>query len=162
MSDFARVSTTVPLAPPAAFDLFTQEIGLWWKRGPAYQFSPGRDGRLRFEPGVGGRLVEAYADGQTPELYVVGTIRVWVPGERLTFSWRGPNFAEDEETVVDVTFHPTDAAAEATKVTVEHRGWASLRPDHPVRHGADVTPFLRSLGETWAEHLRRLRLLARG
>ncbi len=30
-------------------------------------------------------------------------------------------------------------------VTVTHRGWASLRPDHPVRHGHDVPAFIRMM-----------------
>ena len=45
-------------------------------------------------------------------------------------------------------------------MTVTHRGWASLRPDHPARHGQDVAAFIRTMGLWWGELLTSLRVLA--
>jgi hypothetical protein len=42
-------------------------------------------------------------------------------------------------------------------VTVTHRGWASLRPDHPVRHGHEVPAFIRMMGLWWGDLLTSLR-----
>ena len=44
-----------------------------------------------------------------------------------------------------------------TLVTVTHRGWASLRPDHPARHGQEVAAFIRTMGLWWGELLTSLR-----
>jgi hypothetical protein len=42
-------------------------------------------------------------------------------------------------------------------VTVEHRGWASLRPDHPARHGMDAASFENMMGGFWADLLTAAR-----
>lgn len=44
-----------------------------------------------------------------------------------------------------------------TRVTLEHRGFAGLRDDHPVRHGKAVDVFIRDLGMWWAALLTSLR-----
>jgi ketosteroid isomerase-like protein len=67
---------------------------------------------MRFEPGVGGRLL---LDG-TRE---VGRISVWEPGPRLAFSYGPPGSAERTE--VDVRFETTN---EGTRVVLTHRGLA--------------------------------------
>ena len=69
-----------------------------------------------------------------------GRCTVWEPPSRLAFEWRGIAFAPGERTEVEVLFAPSPSG---TSVTVTHRGWASLRPDHPVRHGHDVPAFIR-------------------
>jgi hypothetical protein len=38
-------------------------------------------------------------------------------------------------------------------VTVHHRGWAALRPDHPARHGLEGAAFSRMMGLWWADLL---------
>ena len=55
MSQCVTVSTRVPAPPAEAFALFTGEIGSWWAAGAVAgaRFA----GVLRFEPGVGGRLL---------------------------------------------------------------------------------------------------------
>ena len=40
---------------------FTDEIDLWWRRGPRFRFLTESEGTLRFEPGAGRRLVETAA-----------------------------------------------------------------------------------------------------
>jgi uncharacterized protein YndB with AHSA1/START domain len=145
MSASASVAITVPVAPERAFDIFTRDIGLWWRRTPQYRFRPGRDGTLRFEPGIGGRLVEAY--GEAPDdLYEVGRVLDWIPGERLAFEWRGPNYLPGQATEVEVRFRAT---AGGTRVVVEHRGWETLPPNHPALHGDELGAHLRRLGTWW-------------
>ena len=51
-----RVSIDVALDPKAAFAVFTEEIDTWYRRGP--HTLSGKAVGVRFEPGVGGRLVE--------------------------------------------------------------------------------------------------------
>ena len=147
MTAKVMVAVRVAVDPATAFRVFTDDIGAWWIGGPRYGFQPSRRGVMRFEPGVGGRLVETYEDG---EVYEVGRVLVWEPGQRLVFQWRGTNFADDQVTEVEVRFRARDGG---TRVTVEHRGWEVLPPDHPARHGLDHGPFLRLMGQSWTELL---------
>lgn len=153
-----RVTTVVAVDPATAFALFTEDVDAWWRRGPRHRFRPGRDGVLRFEPGVGGRLVEVY-DEAAGDLYEVGEVRVWEPGRRLAFAWRGTAFAPGEETIVEVHF---ERVAAGTRVTLEHRGWDALRPDHPARHGLVGGAFASMIGLWWGDLLNLLRARAAG
>ena len=56
-TDRVRVTTVVAVEPAEAFELFTADVDLWWRRGPRFRADGGRPSVLRFEPGVGGRLV---------------------------------------------------------------------------------------------------------
>ena len=53
-----RVTVYVAVDPITAFEIFTEEIDVWYRRGPHHFFDPARAAAIRFEPGVGGRLVE--------------------------------------------------------------------------------------------------------
>ncbi len=151
MTAAAFVAVTVPVEPARAFEIFTSEIGLWWKRSLPYRFRPKQDGRLAFEPGIGGRLVECYPEG---EPYEVGRVLDWAPGERLRFEWRGTNFRPGQQTEVEVRFR---AVTGGTRVTVEHRGWETLPPDHPAFHGQAPGVRLQHLGSWWEALLELLR-----
>jgi uncharacterized protein YndB with AHSA1/START domain len=147
--DQVRVSAAVAVPPAEAFRAFTDDIDRWWRRGLAYRVQgPGR-GILHLEPWVGGRLFEQF-DGDTagspPHVVATGTVREWDPPHRLAFEWRGVNFAPGERTEVLVRFEP---AGQGTRVVLEHRGFAALRPDHPVRHGQPVPAFIRGMGLWW-------------
>jgi len=48
------VSVSVPVAPSTAFTVFTEELDLWWVRGPINYFDSARAVGMRCEPGVGG------------------------------------------------------------------------------------------------------------
>lgn len=138
--------------------MFTEETDLWWRRGPKYRLggrNPGsvNPGSVIFETGPGGRLMETFGT----RVVEMGRITAWEPPSRFCFEWRGSNFAEGEKTDVEVLFQ---AVGENTYVTVHHRGWAALRPDHPVRHGADGTAFIRAMAMWWGEQLTALRELA--
>lgn len=143
------VALRVGVSPDLAFTAFTRDIGRWWKSHPLFQLSRSGDGALRFDPeGPDGRLVTRFADGK---LWEIGAVRHWLPGERLTFEWRLPSFKPDQVTEVDVRF---EAVGGETRVTVEHRGWDAIPPQHVARHGFELMLFQRRLGEHWRELLK--------
>lgn len=142
------VAVRVAVPPDEAFARFTGEIGAWWSRNPLFQFTSGKFGRLSFEPGVGGRLVEIYDDGS---LFEVGRVRVWEPPTRLIVSWRQAGFPADRETELHVRF---DAVGDETRVTVEHLGWDRIPQDHAARHGFPLAVFQLRLAEWWQALLR--------
>jgi uncharacterized protein YndB with AHSA1/START domain len=146
-----RVCIEVEVDPHAAFAVFTRDTDLWWGRGPMYRFGGAQRGVLAFGEGVGGALRETFADGTAWE---VGQISVWEPGARLVFTWRIPNFAPGESTEVEVRFTPTPTG---TLVALEHRGWSSLRPDHPALHGQSQLASSRAFGMWWGKQLSSLR-----
>lgn len=104
--DTVTVTTVVSADPDAAFQIFTREIDLWWKRGPRYR---GCDGAMRFDSG---RLLEAEQQ--------IGRVLQWEPGVRLLLEMWTWSFHPGEHTQVEVHFDP---APQGTRVTIEHRGW---------------------------------------
>lgn len=107
----------VSVDPATAFEAFTSEIGEWYRGGPHSWNDPQRAIGIRFDPGVGGRLLELYAEG---EPYVMGDVTVWEPGERLVFQWHNELLPPvDPPTEVEVRFEPIPAG---TRVVLEHRG----------------------------------------
>lgn len=147
--DQARVTVTVAAAPAEAFRLFTEEVDLWWRRGLKYRHFAGDRALVAIEPRVGGRVFEQL--GPDGPVHVLGEVLAWQPGERLVFEWRLANFAPGERTEVEVLF--AEAGEDRCRVTVTHRGWAAIRPDHPVRHGQPVAAFIRGMGLWWGEQL---------
>ena len=158
--DQARATVLVQVPPEVAFRVFTEEIDQWWRRGLRYRVAGGNRGFIHLEPRLGGRLYESFEGKGTTRVFETGTVTAWEPPSRLTFEWRGIAFAPGERTEVEVQFVPSPSG---TTVTVTHRGWASLRPDHPVRHGHDVPAFIRMTGLWWGDLLTSLReLIAEG
>jgi uncharacterized protein YndB with AHSA1/START domain len=152
--DEVNVSVLVEVEPEQAFAVFTSEIDQWWRRGLRYRIAKGDRGVLHLEPKVGGRLFESFETGAGPKVVSTGTVTAWEPPSRLVFEWRAVNFAPDEKTVVEVRFEP---ASRGTLVTVKHRGWSRIRPDHPARHGMEAAPFLRMMGLWWGDLMTSLR-----
>ena len=72
MSEARSVSAEVEVAvdAPTAFSAFTEEMDLWWVRGPINFFDASRAVAMTCEPGVGGRILEVYdeAAGDALEL----------------------------------------------------------------------------------------------
>ena len=153
--DQVSVSVSVSVERSVAFKVFTEEIDLWWRRGIAYRASGRAPGVLTLEPRAGGRLFEQYDGPEGPCVYEAGRVTVWNPPSRLAFEWRGTNFAPGETTPVEVDFAPTESGG--TQVTLVHRGFAALRPDHPVRHGEPAAVFVRTFGMWWGSLLTSLR-----
>lgn len=152
--DKARVTVQVGVDPAVAFEVFTAETDLWWRRGPRYRMAGKSPGALQFEPGPGGRLFERIDAPSGPRVVEIGRVKVWEPPARLVFEWRNMNFAPDEKTEVEVLFERSEGG---TRVTVEHRGWAALRPDHPARHRMENAAFIRSLGLFWGDLMTSMR-----
>ena len=153
--DRARVTVGVAVPPAEAFRIFTEEIELWWRRGPRFRSARGDSGLIALEPRLGGRVFESYTVDAQQQVIEIGRIQVWDPPRRLLFDWRARNFAPAERTEVEVVFEPT---ASGTRVTVTHSGWAAIRQDHPVRHGKTGADFSREIGLWWGGLLSALRV----
>jgi hypothetical protein len=119
------VAIRVAATPARAFEVFTREIGVWWRPNDLFRFTPQGPGALAFDGGPGGRLIESLPNGDTFE---IGRISAWEPGVRLAF------------------FEPVGAE---TRVTVEHHGWDTVPEDHVARHAFPPAIFLRRHGEWW-------------
>ena len=160
MSDLevVRVSTRVPVSAGEAFEIFTSEIDLWWKRGPAYRVeTAGKAATMRFEPRVGGRLLCVY-DSDEEDAFELGRIRVWDPPGRLVFGLGGRDFDPGQFAEVEITF---ESDGDGTRVVVEHSGFEALGPDHPVRHGLDPDAFRGMMGLWWADLLVALQRVSK-
>ena len=153
--DAVTVTTLVEVSPAEAFALFTEDVDLWWRKEPRYRFDSERQGTLRFEPGVGGRFVEVYADASEHEL---GRISVWEPGARLVFGFRPPDFAPGETTEVEIRF---ENEGEKTRVTLEHRGWDAFAPDHPAKKDLEGPAFGAMIGAYWTPLLLQYQVRSR-
>lgn len=116
-------TVTVRLDPAAAFDVFTNEIGTWYPRGPHSFNYPDRAVGIALEPGIGGRWLEVWRDGDG---YEIGRVLAWQPGRRLLLSYRNRYLPEDPLTEIEVRFDPVP---DGTMVTLEHRGWERLPAD---------------------------------
>jgi uncharacterized protein YndB with AHSA1/START domain len=153
--DRARVMVSVAAPPEQAFEVFTQEIDLWWRRGLRYRHFDGERALVAIEAREGGRIFESRGDDGP--VHEIGRVLEWQPPLKLRFEWRLANFAPGECTEVEVLFVPVGGG---TQVTVTHRGWAAIRPDHPARHGETSREFLRRLGLWWGDQLGVYRLKA--
>ena len=117
-------SVSLTIAPAEAFDLFTKQMSSWW---PLDSHSVGEDQArsVRFEPTIGGRIVEITEDGVEHEW---GKVTAWDAGERVEFTWF-PGLPPDQQTVVDVRFRPTAGGSEMLLV---HSGWEARGDDGPT------------------------------
>jgi uncharacterized glyoxalase superfamily protein PhnB len=161
-------SVEVAVDPATAFRAFTEELDLWWVRGPINHYAAGRMLAMRCEPGVGGRLLEVYDDsGDALEL---GRITEWEPGNRL--SWTSS--VDDVRT--EVLFEPIGSGTLVRVVaTIPDGGadrggtswvrvvpkwfgpWTARRADAPH----EVTDIARlALGVSYAEPAAAARWLA--
>jgi uncharacterized protein YndB with AHSA1/START domain len=141
MTSAVIVSLRVRATPQEAFDVFTQDIGLWWKPNQLFQLTPRGDGVLRFESQE--RLVTTLANGKEFE---IGRVTAWAPGERLAFTWRQASFTPEQSTHVEVRFEPVE---DETRVTVEHRGWDTIPQEHAARHTFPLGVFQVRQAEHW-------------
>jgi uncharacterized protein YndB with AHSA1/START domain len=119
------VSVDVAVDPATAFEVFTEEIDSWYQRGPYSWKYPDRAVGIRFEPYVGGRLLEVH-DPATGEGFASGEVLVWEPGRRLVYADLVSSAPPDPRTEVEVRF---EAVGGGTRVTLEHRGLDALPPD---------------------------------
>ena len=133
MTEGRSVAAEVKVAvdPQTAFTAFTDEMDLWWVRGPINFYDASRAVAKRCEPGVGGRLLEVY-DEATGDALELGRITVWEPGAHL--AWQ----SSVDDVYIDVHFQPT---GRGTTVRVE----AHIPPGGTDRGG---TSWVR-VGPPW-------------
>jgi uncharacterized glyoxalase superfamily protein PhnB len=120
--------------PQTAFTVFTEELDLWWVRGPVNAYDSGRLVEMRCEQGVGGRILEVY-DADTGEGLELARITAWEPGRRL--AWK----SSLDDVTIDVRFEPTEngtrVSLEATVAEAgEDRGGSSFVAVTPPWFGA--------------------------
>jgi uncharacterized glyoxalase superfamily protein PhnB len=114
VTEAQTVSSQVEVVVDAAtaFRAFTEEMDLWWVRGPINFWSDGgRVVEVRCEPGVGGRIMEVLDDPTAGTVLERARITRWEPGALLAFA----SALDDVQT--EVTFVPTEGG---TRVKVEH------------------------------------------
>jgi uncharacterized glyoxalase superfamily protein PhnB len=101
MSEPRTRESTVEVSadPQTAFTAFTDELDLWWVRGPINAYDSGRLVEMRCEPGVGGRILEVYES----DALELARITAWEPGERV--AWK----SSLDDVSIDVRFERTDA-----------------------------------------------------
>lgn len=92
----------VAVDPDTAFSVFTEELDLWWVRGPINHHASGRALAMRCEPGVGGRLLEVY-DDTTGDALELARITTWEPGKRLAWT------SSIDDVRTEVRFEPSNA-----------------------------------------------------
>ena len=141
----------MPADPLRTFAAFTEEIALWWRPSGLFRVGVSGDGRLAFEPGVGGRLYTTFEDGSSFE---IGRVLVWEPGRRLVFAWRQASFPPDQSTEVEVSF---EAVGAETRVSIEHRAWDTIPRNHAARHGFPEHITLQRVADWWRGSLAALR-----
>lgn len=130
MNSTPVVTVTVEVAvdPTTAFEIFTEEIGRWWRPGPINWNYSDRAVGMRIEPGVGGRWIEVH-DEATGEGFEHGRVTVWEPGARLVLRYEDRGHDIDG-TEVEILFETIEGG---TRVTLEHRGWEKIAPDLAAR-----------------------------
>jgi uncharacterized glyoxalase superfamily protein PhnB len=142
----------VAVDPDTAFSAFTEELDLWWVRGPINHHAAGRVLAMRCEPGVGGRLLEVY-DDTTGEALELGRITAWEPGRLL--AWKSS--LDDVHT--EVHFERSDTGTTVVRVT------ARIPVDGQDRGGTAWTRVVPKWFGPWCERResapRELRDLAR-
>lgn len=116
---------TVHLPPMRAFELFTDGLARWWPL--ATHSCAGLAARdVRFEPFVGGLVIEHAEDGSTAPW---GTVLAWEPPHRFAMSWH-PGAAPERATRLEVRFEAT--GDDECHVHLRHSGWEA-RGDDAIR-----------------------------
>src|SRR5258707_427836 len=130
MNAARSVSSEVEVAvdPKTAFSAFTEEMNLWWVRGPINFFDSARAVAKVCEPGVGGRILEVY-DAATGEGLEVARITAWHPGELLA-SRSSVDYVEREGRFEPAAHWARARARGATIVTDIHQhGYRAYEAD---------------------------------
>jgi hypothetical protein len=149
MTSSVTVALRVKAALERAFDVFTADIGLWWRPSDVFATTPRPPGVLSFQEQT--HLIETLANGQTFE---IGQVLVWDRPRRLVFTWRQTAFPPELATEVEVLFEPI---GEETRVSVEHRGFDRVPAESAARHTLPDEVLLRQLAAWWRDQLKSYR-----
>jgi hypothetical protein len=133
-------SVTLPLAPPAAFALFTQKISEWWPPERRHTKDPSSKIFLL----ENGRFYERAGDGHEVEL---GRVRSWELPRRILLDFFIATGSE-KPTEVEITFAALDSG---TRVTVTHRPkpesaglWSERAPRYAQSWDSVLAAFSRA------------------
>ena len=135
-------SVTLPLAPAAAFALFTTKIGVWWPPSRRHSQDPMSEIFLL----ESGRFFERARDGREVEL---GAVKSWDVPHRILLDFfiaTGP----ERPTEVEIAFV---TRGDGTEVTVTHRptpASAALWAERAPRYGRSWDVVLAALSEAAA------------
>jgi uncharacterized protein YndB with AHSA1/START domain len=113
-----RKEITVEASQSRAFNVFTQEHGVWWPLATHHIGAAPAETAI-IEPRVGGRWFERGRDGSECEW---GRVLVWDPPGRLVLAWEiSADWKHDKaiETEVEIRFVALGPAL--TRVELEHR-----------------------------------------
>jgi hypothetical protein len=105
----------VRLAPDEAFELFTRHMRTWWPFVGHSCFDEDAVD-VRFEPRVGGAVVEHARDGRT---WAWGRLTRWAPPQGFAMQWF-PGLSEQEATTLEVSVQAIEGGSE---LRVLHSGW---------------------------------------
>lgn len=137
-----KLNETVPLPPQQAFNVYVEQMDLWWPRQGVfpYSFAPKstRPLHIRFEACAGGRYYETFADGGE---YVIGHISAWKPPSQLAYTWRDPSWQGD--TTIELRFAASDAgtAIAYSQTGFAAAGVAGLIPYYQVGCGQTLAAY---------------------
>lgn len=139
------VEVEVPLDPPQAFMLFTDEIASWWPFvGHSVFGDPAAS--LHIPTQVGAEIVEVSSAG---EACTWGTVHEYDAPHRIRFSWH-PGRGADTAQEVEVAF---TAIPGGTSVRLSHTGWEAA--------GTRATELRGSYATGWVVVLERFTAAAR-
>ena len=156
MSAKTFVALRVDCDAQTAFDMFTNDIDLWWKQGPRNRLIGNRPGIMQFDERDNGTRVLQEVDKRRPDFVVeAGKVIHWDPAKRLAFEWRWPTADRKEPvTHVDIRFAQS---GDATRLTLTHSGLEALSAAHPARNGLNDNRFKPMMTHYWQAHLVSLR-----
>ena len=113
-----RKERRLALAPPAAFRLFTADMGSWW---PLATHSIAGDDAIgvRFEEREGGQVVELTGAGVE---YPWADVLAWDPPNLVVLSWH-PTVEVVAASIIEVRF---EIDGDGCRMHLEHRDWEAF------------------------------------
>jgi hypothetical protein len=123
---------TVPLTIDRAFELFTVRMVEWWPLA-THSIGGAAAAGIRFEPVVGGRVLEVSQDSTESSW---ADVIAWDPPERFVLAWH-PSLEPEAASIVEIRFH---SVTDGTVVHVEHRGWEEFGAEHGEQLRAGYYP----------------------
>ncbi len=124
----AYTQTIQIAAPPAkVFRAYVEKINQWWPwQGKEFRFSFAPEGvepsEIHFEPKLGGRYYERFADGSE---FDIGRVTRYEPPHKFAFTWTGRDWPEGES-LFELTF---EEAKHGTLLTLIHSGFEIFGDD---------------------------------
>lgn len=117
-----RKQITVEVSAERAFEVFTAQMGRWWKPGHHIAEKPFVD--IVIEPFAGGRWAEVDAEGSTCRW---GRVIAWEPPERVVLAWQlDGTWSYDDQLVTELEVRFVAEGPATTRVELEHRNLERL------------------------------------